>query len=67
MELEEYIQKIIEFGKKEKALINPIILELVIKNEFKCICKLNIQCPCEEAPKELKKNGKCYCGLFVRK
>lgn len=24
-------------------------------------------CPCKQAPSEIKKKGKCLCGLYVRK
>jgi len=65
--LEEYIQKVIDFAKKEKVLINPVILELVIKNNYKCVCKINTECPCKEAPEEIKEKGRCHCGLFVKK
>lgn len=65
--LEEYIQKVIDFAKKEKVLINPVILELVIKNNYKCVCKINTECPCEGASEEIKEKGRCHCGLFVKK
>jgi len=65
-DLEIYIKKIIEFGKKEKVLINPVILELIIKNNYTCVCKLNTSCPCKEAPEEIKEKGRCHCGLFIK-
>ena len=33
----------------------------------KCLCKLGISCPCEEAPGEIERDNECYCGIFRRK
>jgi len=37
---------------------------LIVRNGGYCICRFKTPCPCPYHIKELKKYGRCKCGLF---
>jgi ferredoxin-thioredoxin reductase catalytic subunit len=65
--LKRYIEKVKGIAEEMNCEINKAVLDRVVANGFKCLCKLNKECPCEECRDEIKRIGRCFCGLFVKK
>ncbi len=61
----EKIKEILRKGKEKNCLINPSVLLAIIENEFKCLCKVNTECPCN-FEEDLVRLGRCYCGLYIK-
>jgi len=65
MGIEEFAKRHgLRFGKKKNELIKA-----VIRKKGFCPCRKERKsenlCPCEQALKDIMRNGKCLCGLFV--
>ena len=66
---EEIAEDIIRFARENRLKIHPgqeplKFAELVIKHEgCPCVPKRN-HCPCEFVLEDMKKLGRCRCGLF---
>jgi hypothetical protein len=54
--LSEYLGRKIDFDYN--------IYELIVRKGGYCICRFKTPCPCPYHIKELKKYGRCKCGLF---
>jgi len=54
--LSEYLGREVDF--------NYSIYGLIVRKEGYCICRFKTPCPCPYHIKELKKYGRCKCGLF---
>jgi len=78
-EYEEYAEKNGFRLNPNKEIIKRVVKGL-LENEKKygkkyCPCRRIIGkiednkdkiCPCEESHEEIKKNGQCFCGLFLK-
>jgi len=47
-----------------EVIIDEDILAKIQSNNYICLCKFRIRCPCPESIEEIKKMGRCRCGLF---
>ncbi len=59
-----YIRKL---AKKLKCDLEKDMLRALKKNDYKCFCHLQVDCPCTNLEGEIRENGNCHCGLFKRK
>jgi len=60
---EKIIKAMFKKEKKLGGLYCPCMnIALMEENE-----KKNYTCPCIDLEKDVKENGKCFCGLFVKK
>lgn len=54
-----------------KGIIEGLINNKKLYGEYYCPCKLKKEkeniCPCLFHKNEIKKFGKCFCGLFIQK
>jgi len=78
--LKELRERMENYAKEKGYKLNPKLLKPLLANEKEygelyCPCRRvtgnkrkdrKIICPCKYHKKEIKKDGHCYCGLFVR-
>ena len=51
---------------KRRVHVRWRIADLVLQKEGYCPCRfVKVKCPCRWRIEELKKYGRCRCGLFV--
>ena len=64
----EVVKRIVKFARENDLIINVNVLVHVLKyHGERCPCRLNVKkCPCDDALENIKKTGRCYCGLFLR-
>jgi len=49
----------------ESMVLDVLAMNKTGKDEILyCLCKVNTPCPCPESEKEIRADGKCYCGIF---
>ena len=48
-----------------KVRINHGVLRKVEERGCRCLCKFRVRCPCKESVEEVRRWGKCWCGLYV--
>lgn len=70
-ECEKYLDAVADFINQTGCILadnSEKIINTVIRLGYVCPCRLGkVPCPCEFAKEELETQGKCHCGLFVRK
>jgi len=50
-----------------KLFISPVILKSVVENNFRCPCRSNDPCPCDEVSEVIEgKKPYCGCRLYYR-
>lgn len=74
MTREEFIERIKKFAETHSLGFGSkknVLIEAILKKEGYCPCRRvrtpETLCPCAYALEEIAKNGRCMCGLFVRR
>lgn len=69
--LESKLEKFAKEHKLQFSALKDKLIEAILKNKGYCPCRRvktpETLCPCKYALEEIEKNGKCLCGLFVKK
>lgn len=60
-------QGIEDYAKKNSLSINEKVYKNVVKMNGMCPCRTdNTPCPCKYADDDIKKKGRCHCGLYKK-
>jgi len=55
-------RKLLSYYLDRDIVVNDLVFEKIVKSG-RCMCRFTL-CPCSYALPELKKYGRCKCGLF---